>query len=194
MRTSRTRFGSVWLGVALLAFAFQARASELDASQRMKILMRVLTYDRQLESRQDSGTVRVAVLFSPGDDASVKEKDEVLAALGALKSLKIKGLALDFSAIPYHGAGALEGAVKARRTASLYVCGGLDPAVGEIRGLAARLKIATMSGSEPFTRNGLAFAAFEKDGKGQIIVNLKSSKEQGLDLDAALLGLAIVLR
>jgi hypothetical protein len=194
MRNSRTWICTLWLGVAVLAIAPQARAGDLDPGQRMKILMRVLTYDRQLESRQDAGSVRVAVLFSPGDDASVKEKDAVLAALGALKSLKIKGLALDFAAIPYQNAGALEGAVKVRRTASLYVCAGLASAVGDIKGLAARLKIATMSGSEPFTRSGLAFAAVEKDGKGQIIVNLDASKEQGLDLDAALLGLAVVLR
>ncbi len=194
MRTSRT-----WLWTALamaiaLSVAPAARSGELEAGQRMKILLRILTYDRQLESRQDHGKVYVGVLFSPGDAASVKEKDAVIGALGALKALKVKGLTLDFAAVPYKDAASLKAALAARRTAGLYVCGGLTAAIGDIKGLAAQSKTATMSGSESFTQSGLAFAAVEKGGKGQIIVNLKASKDQGLDLDAALLGLAVVLR
>jgi hypothetical protein len=176
------------------SFALHARAQELDAAQRMKILMRILTYDRGLEARQDKGTVFVGVVFAPKDPASVKEKDAVLAALGALKALKVKGLALGFQAVPYTDPASIATTLGGRRAAALYVCGGLASAVGPITGLAARSKIATMSGSEPFTRSGLAFAAIEKGGKGQIIVNLKAAKEQGLDLDASLLNLAIVLR
>lgn len=184
----------LWLALAALALAAPSSAGDLDAAQRMKILMRVLTYDHRLEARADGDTVRIAVLFAPGDRASVEEKDEVIAALGGLKSLRIKGLGLDFHAIPYGGAAALEGALKGRRTAGLYVCGGLAAEVGRIRDVASRVKTATMSASEELTRNGLAFAAVEKGGKGQIIVNLDASKGQGLDLDAALLGLAVVLR
>jgi hypothetical protein len=194
MKLSHTWLLALLVGAIVSAAALGARAEELEAGQRMKILMRILTYDHKLETRQDKGAVYIAVLFAPGDKASVKEKDAVLAALGALKSLKVKGLALDFAAIPYKDAASLESALAARRAASLYVCAGLAPAIGAIKSLAVQSKIATMSGSETLTQGGLAFAAVSKGGKGQIIVNLKVCKEQGLDLDAALLGLAVVLR
>jgi TonB family protein len=51
-----------------------------------------------------------------------------------------------------------------------------------------------MSGSEALTRGGLAFAAFAEGGSGRMIVNLEAAKEQGLDLDAAVLKLAVVIR
>jgi hypothetical protein len=171
-----------------------AWAGELGADQRMKILLRVLTYDRQLEARQDRGKIFVAVLFAQQDRTSAAEKDAVVAALGKLKALKIKGFSLDFAAIPYTSPAALKTALGARRAAAMYVCGGLASSIGDLKGFAVTSKIATMSASEPFTRSGLAFAAIEKDGKGQIIVNLKVSKDQGLDLDASLLRLAVVIR
>jgi hypothetical protein len=182
------------IGIVIWSASARASAGELDVDQRMKILMRVLTYDRQLEARQDRGKIFVAVLFAAKDRASVAEKDAVVAALGRLKALKVKGFSLDFAAVPYSAPAALETAMGARRAAAIYVCGGLAPALGDIKQLAAKEKIATMSASEPFTQGGLAFAAFQKDGKGQIIVNLKAAKAQGLDLDASLLRLAIVLR
>jgi hypothetical protein len=183
--------------LAIAAFwtaAPSARAGELDAAQRMKILMRVLTYDRQLESRQDEGKIVVAVLYSARDAASVKEKTQVLAALGALKALKIKGLSLDFVEVAYTGVDSVKNDLGGRRAAALYVCRGLASATAAIQRFAATSKIATMSGSEELTRGGLAFAAVEKGGKGEIVVNLKVAKGQGLDLDAALLSLAVVLR
>jgi TonB family protein len=160
----------------------------------MKLLLRVLAYDRQLPSRQSGGTILVGVAFAPGDAASAKEKAAVLAALGELKSVRIAGFALDFAAVPYSGPGSIQAALGGRRAAALYVCGGLAAAAGEIAGAAARDKIATMSGSEALTRGGLAFAAFAEGGSGRMIVNLLAAREQGLDLDAAVLKLAIVVR
>jgi TonB family protein len=183
--------------IALLFFSSlppQARAGDLETGQRMKLLMRALAYDRQLPARQKGGTILVGVAFAPQDAASVKEKEAVLAALGALRSMRIAGFALDFAAVPYAGPSSIEAALGGRRAAALYVCGGLASAVGEIRARAAAAKIATMSGSEAITRSGLAFAAFEEGGGGRMIVNLGAAKEQGLDLDAALLKLSIVLK
>jgi hypothetical protein len=187
-------FHAFLIGAVLLAAAARAQAAELDAEQRVKILLRVLAYDRQLEARQDRGKLFVAVLFAAKDKGSVQEKDAVLAALGKLKALKVKGLALDFAAIAYTDPEAVTAALGTRRAAALYVCGGLAPALGAVRDLAVKSRIATMSGSEPFTRSGLAFAAVQKGEKGEIIVNLRAAKEQGLDLDAALLRLAVVIR
>jgi hypothetical protein len=191
---ARKRVWGVFVGAALAAISAAALAGDLPADQRAKILMRVLTYDRQIESRQSGGAVFVGVLYAPADRASVKEKDAMVAALGALKALKIKGYSLEFAAMPYKDAGALKAQAGLRRITALYVCSGLSSALGDVRAFAEGAKVATMSGSEAYTRAGLAFAAVEKGGKGEIIVNLKAAKSQGLDLDAALLRLAVVLR
>ena len=194
MKTSHNRI------LALLALAAIGSVSHLtyagtpDADQRVKTLMRVLAYDRLLEARQEGGKIFIAVLFLPDAKASVAEKDEVIAALGGLGALKVKGFGVSYAAVPYTDPGALKSGMGGRRAAAIYVCGGLTDALGDIRKLAAQAKIATMSGSEPFTQSGLAFAVVEKGGKNQIVVNLNAAKSQGLDLDASLLGIATVLR
>jgi TonB family protein len=172
----------------------RADAGALGADQRVKSLMRVLAYDRQLEARKDGGKIFIAVVFRPDAKDSAVEKDEVLAALGGLGAFKIKGLSVAYAALPYSDPASLATGLGSRRVAAIYVCGGLADALGGIQKLAARSKIATMSGSEPFTEKGLAFAVVQKGGKTQIVVNLAAAKAQGLDLDASLLGIATVLR
>jgi TonB family protein len=166
----------------------------IDTDQRVKALMRVLAYDRRLDARQDGGKIFIGVLFRAGAKSSVAEKDKILAALGGLSGLTIKGFGISYAAFPYPDAGSLNSSLGGRRAAAVYVCDGLGDAVGDIAEAAAQSKIATMSGSEPFTQSGLAFAVVDKGGKSQIVVNLSASKAQGLDLDASLLGIATVLR
>lgn len=190
-----TTLTAVFLALVVSAsLAPQARAGDLEVGQRVKLLLRALAYDRRLPARQEGGAILVGVAFAPGDAASMGERDAVLGALGALRSTKIAGLALDVAAVPYSGPASIGSALGNRRAAALYVCGGLDSSVGEIAARAAAAGIATMSGSEAMTRSGLAFAAFRDGGSGRMIVNLKAARAQGLDFDAALLKLAIVMK
>lgn len=200
MSRSKSRFSTCpWLralvaGVVVGSFAFQAHAGALEVGKRVPLLMRVLAYDRQLTARQEKGVVLIGVAFAPDDAGSVKEKDAVLTALSASNLKQIKDFTLSVVAVPYTGPLSLKSALGDRRAAVLYVCEGLESSLREIMETATRTKMATMSGSESLTRQGLAFAAFDDGGKGRVIVNLKSAKAQGLDLDATMLNLAIVLR
>jgi hypothetical protein len=111
--------------LVLSALAPQAKAGELEVGQRMKLLMRVLAYDRQLPARQSGGTILVGVVFAPADAASVKEKAAAVEAFGAIRSLKIAGFALAFAEVPYTGHASIKAALGGRRAAAMYVCGGL---------------------------------------------------------------------
>jgi hypothetical protein len=171
-----------------------AAAQSVPADQRMKILLRVLAYDRNLETRADGGRLVVAVLFDPANGSSAAEKSEVVSALGAVSRLTVKGLAMDVFAVPWSGPASLADALKKRRTGAIYVCGGLEGAAADVSRVARESRVATMSASRALSEKGLAVAAVLRDGKGQILVNLKASKDEGMDLDAALLRLAEVIR
>ncbi|MDD5306139.1 MAG: YfiR/HmsC family protein [Deltaproteobacteria bacterium] len=171
-----------------------AAAQTVPVDQRMKILLRVLTYDRNFLTRADNGKLVVVVLFDPADTASAAEKSEVVAALGALKKLTVNGLTMDVEPVSWSGPASLTDALRKRRTGAIYVCGGLQGVAADVARVARESRVATLSGARDLTEKGLAVAVVLKNGKGQILVNLKTSKDEGMDLDAALLRLAEVIR
>lgn len=174
--------------------ALPARAGELDPEQRMKILLRALAYDRGLHKRADGGRVVVKVLFDPANANSSADKDAVVAALRELSAAKIKGLDLSVDALSYQGQAALQTGLASGRVAAVYVCAGLKGKLTEITGAARAAGVATLSGSNAYAKAGVSISAIEQDGAGKIVVNLPSAKSEGLELDAALLRLATVLR
>lgn len=185
---------SILLLVSGVLGASSALAGQLDAGQRMKILLRALAYDRGLEGRAAGDKVVVKVLFNAGDGASAAEKDAVLSALQQLSSAKINGLELSADSLSYQGPAALQTGLTSGRVAALYVCAGLKGKLKEITGVTRAAKVATLSGSKAYAETGVAISAIEQAGAGKIIVNLPSAKAEGLKLDAALLRLATVLR
>jgi hypothetical protein len=182
------------LTVACLSTPRPAAARPLDAAQRVKILMRVLTYDRNLDRTAVGGRIFIGVLFDQARDTSVKERDEVMAALEAVKNIKVKGNTLVFGAIPYTDAASLKKFAGDKNAGAFFVCGGLGKAVGEIGKVAADARISTLTGNESLVREGLAVGVIDKAGKGEIIVNLPVAKALGMALESSLLRLAEVIR
>ncbi len=171
-----------------------AGAGELDAVQRAKVLLRVLTYDRNLTSRLDGNNVVVKILFNPKNSASRSEKKAIVRAFTSLKSVSIKGNNLQVSEIAFSSAGDLKAVLSGGKVAAVYVCAGLESKLSGIRSATRSAKVASISGFEEMVRKGLSIAAVEVDGKGKIIVNLRSAKAEGMKLESSVLRLADVIR
>ena len=177
-----------------LLWSVQAAAGELPAEARMKILLRVLTYDRQLESKADGQSLVLGIAYDPADPGSQKESQEVSGALEALSKLTVKGLKLGIAPVPYTGSASIASAAQGRRFGALYICASLARALPAILEETRRTKTATLGGAEALAQAGLSVVAVESGGKGQILINLKSAEAEGLKLDAGLLRIAHVTR
>jgi hypothetical protein len=185
---------TVLAAFVLCTVASRAPAAELTDDQRAKILLRALTYDRNLATRAHAGKVAIRILFAPGDKQSVAEKDAIKKAFAGLGDTKISGFGLAVTEVPFSDAAALKANLGQSPVGAVYVCGGLQGDLAAILKVIREAKVASLAGIEALARAGVSVAVFDKAGKGQIIVNLPSSKKEGLDFDAALLRLADVIK
>lgn len=171
----------------------RAEAQVTQWDLRVKILLRVLAFDRQLRSRVGK-ELTVGILHSERSGPSRAEKDEVLKALGQLRAVRVSGLPLRVAVLGYQGASELKAALGQRKIGALYVTAGLEADVGAIKGICRALRVSTMAGSRSYVESGLSVAVIVLDRRPRLVVNLPASKAEGMDLSAEMLGLADVIR
>lgn len=189
----RARLPAIAALLAALATAAPARADDLTPRRQALLLVRILVYDRNLKSRT-GGAVRVAVAFRPGDRSSEERRDAMVAALEEVsREVVAIGLPIDVVAVPYRDAADFDARLGESAPASLFVCTCLQPVVKDIARAAQRHRVLTMTGSREMAQAGLAVALVNRGPRAGIVVNVRAAKEQGADLDAALLGIAEVL-
>jgi len=181
---------------AALAVPPPARAAEddLPARKQALLLLRVLVYDRHLPERAH-GAVRVAVVFRAGDRESEAQRDELLAAFAAVgREVVAAGLPVEAVAVPWRDAADLEARLAGAKIACVYVGARLGPAWREVEASARRMGLLTATGSRELVEAGVAIGLVNRGARAGVVVNLPSARAEGADLDAALLGIAEVLR
>lgn len=174
-----------------LALAVAATASDgIPPAQKALLLLRVLTYDRNLKARAGA-EVRVAVVFRPGDAASVRERDALLLALEeTARKAVVAGLPVRAMSIPFRDATSLGARLEELQAAALYACAGLDDAAREIARAARERSVPSATGSRAGVLQGIAVALVDRGDRAALVVNPRAAAAQGADLDAALLGVA----
>ena len=176
--------------VALLVAAGTATGQGLPSSQRTLLIMRVLTYDRNLRVRAD-GQVRVAVIFKKGSRASEDERDALMLAANELSTrVVVAGMPVRFLAVPYEGRADLKARLTDLHPSAIYVCEGLQTAAAELARIAVETSVPTLCGDRELLRKGLAVALVDRGDRASLAVNLHAARGQGADLDSALLTLA----
>jgi len=187
------------LAVAALVAVALARpapacAEELPARNQALLLLRVLAYDRNLAQRSN-GAVTVAVVFRPGDRGSEERRAALLAAFEEVaRDVVVAGLPVRVEAIPFRDAADFEGRLEAARPALAYVDPTLLKAVPEIVQATRRRGVLSADGSRNLVEAGLAIAVVAQAGRAGVVVNLKASRLEGADLDAALLAVSEVVK
>jgi len=171
-----------------------AHADELPARNQALLLLRVLAYDRNLPQRA-SGAVTVAVVFRPGDRGSEERRTALLAAFEEVAhDVVVAGLPVKVEAVPYRDAADFEGRLEASRPALAYVDPSLQKVVPEIVLATRRRGVLTADGSRGLVEAGLSVAVVAQSGRAGLVVNLKASRQEGADLDAALLAVSDVIK
>jgi hypothetical protein len=189
--------------VSLLAAAALAVATarptamageDLPPRNQALLLLRVLAYDRNLKQRAGAA-VTVAVLYKPGDRSSEAHGASLVAAFEEVsRDVVVAGLPVRVEAMPYRDAADFEARLGAVRPALAYVDLALGRTVPDILQATRRRGVLTAAGSRSLVEAGLAIGVEAQSGRAGLIVNLKASRLEGADLDAALLAVSDVVK
>jgi hypothetical protein len=188
MRRARA---ALLLALLLLIHARDANSAGIPADKQALILLRVLAYDRNLAGRAGD-TVRVAVLYRPGDSASERSAAELVAAAGAVER-SVAGRPVRLISVPYSAA-TVERDLERTGASATFVCSGLTDDVARVAEATQKRAILSFSSEENMVHSGLAIGVVRRGERAAILVNLIAARAERADLSAELLRLAEVVR
>lgn len=170
-----------------------ARADDVPARNQAQLALRVLVFDRNLKERSGE-EVRVAVVYRAGDASSEVERDALLAAYQeAAKGLVAQGLPVTVEAVAWRGAAKLAAHLAARRCAALHAVRALAPVADELARAARMARALAFVPTVEMVSAGLAAGVVSRGDRAGLVLNLAASRDEGADLDPALLQQAEVV-
>jgi len=191
-----SRFAVVLAFAALLTRPAAAESMALSADIQVPLLLKILTYDRQLEAKAGSDLV-IGIIHDPTDKDSAKAADEIASTLYQFTKppspKTVKKLPIKYFLIEYTKPADLEAFVKAKGINMLYVTPGISRALPDIIKLSQSRHLTTTTGVPDYVRKGVAVGIGERQNRPQILVNLCSTKSEGSEFDASLLRIATVV-
>jgi hypothetical protein len=179
--------------LALLLIALVSASSivvRADVSSKHALLLaKALSYERRLSESKGS-TVGIAVLYAAGNEASKRDALSWVKAFQALGALKVHGVAMEASAMPFQRERVRE-FVRARGIDVLLACDGSPYAA--VAALARELQILTASDVRAGIVNNLSLGILIEGDKPRILINIRAAKAEGVMFSARLLQLAELL-
>lgn len=169
-----------------------AQGMELPASLQIPLLLKVLTYDRQLEARS-GGEVNIGIVYSPSDAASSQATTDVSGTLNKFSGKTVKKLPISYWTVEFVSAERLESILEDKGINVLYISPGVERHLEAITRVAQSRGVTTTTGVPDYVRKGVAVGIGERRGKPQIYINLEASKSEGSEFDASLLRIATVV-
>jgi len=176
--------------LTLLAASPVFAAPAVGAPEQAALLLRALAYDRNLEAKVRDG-IKVIVVFAPRDPSSVADKSEMLAALA---NARVQAESKP-PVVVEHAYASRDGLAAAVRDAHVvYLASGLGADVDAILAVCTQAKLATLGVERAYVDRGVAMGVTLSEGKPKLVINLPSSRAQGMDLDSQLFRVAEVVQ
>jgi hypothetical protein len=171
-----------------------AVADPLPAKNQALLLLRILAYDHKLGDRVDNKKVTIYVVHKSGATDSEEPANEMVGVLREIaKSTKLAGNVIQVVKIAYSDK-TFDSDVARVKAAALYVSPSLGDSVGAISAVTAKRKLLTFTGSAEYVSGGVSIGFSNDGGKPVISVNIPASKNEGADLDVALLRVAKIVK
>jgi hypothetical protein len=182
----------VWALALIAGLAATALAADTGASQQTTLILRILAFDRKLPKRA-SGSVTVAVVFSPGSGKSESMANDMISALeDTTRKASVGGLpvkAVKIAVTPRFDADLQQSGAKAA-----YLCSGLEDSLGSITRATQAQGALTFSNNDEYLKSGASIALVNRDTRLGIVVHLGNVKAEGAEIDSNLLRLAEIIR
>lgn len=176
----------------LLSASTRAEDMPLPAPQQVPLLLKVLTYDRNLEAKSGK-ELALGIIYDPADRDSARATEEIGSTLFKFAGKTVKGLPLKYYTIEYTSPAEMERFIRQKRISVLYVAPGNSRNIAELVKVSQGLSLTTTTGVPDYVRKGIAVGIGLVQDRPQILINLSSAKAEGSDFDASLLRLATIL-
>jgi hypothetical protein len=184
-----------WLVVLSLFCALILTAQEMPVPVRYQylILLKTLTFDRNLKARCGNGIV-LGVLYQSRFRQSVNVKDELVTIANEssyefLDAYRIRVVPIDLSS-----EAGLEEQISASGVNTLYVAPLRAIDLATISAVTQKNKVLTLTGVPEYVDIGLSIGVGIKGDRPTLVINQRASKAEGADLDSQLLKLARTIR
>jgi hypothetical protein len=192
-----THRGWLRLGCAVIVLGLalgSARASDDDdsetaAARRALIALRILAYDKVLDTRAPGPEV-IIFIVAGADDRGRSERSTWQAGFALLPKVKAGGRPVRAVAIDYRDAATLDAMVAKQHPAAMIVTEGLGAGAERLRQVARTRQVITVSVREAEVRDGYAIGLIAGDQRDEIVINLEAARAEGARFDAGLLQLA----
>ena len=170
-----------------------AESMPVPVSLQIPLILKILTYDRNLEARAP-GELRIGIVIAPRDPASARVREEVTGVFESLADKTVKRLRLRTVVLEYGSAAQMEGAMRSAGVDVLYVAPGNGANVEELARLAQAQRIVTTTGVPAYVPQGIAVGIGVQQDRPQILINLPASRSAGSEFDASLLRIVKIVR
>jgi YfiR/HmsC-like len=179
------------LGLGVLPPA-GAEEMALSVERQVPILFKILTYDRNFEKRAGAELV-IGIVYDPSNLDSAKATTDLGNALYQSKDKTVKQLPVKYYTIEYTNNAELERIVKQKGISVLYIAPGNARNLTNLVQLSQDLHLTTLTGVPDYVRRGASVGLALAQDKPQILINLQSTRAEGIQFDASLLGLATIV-
>jgi hypothetical protein len=176
----------------VLAAAGAAAAPKVPFDVQVPLVLKALTYDRNLKTRSGE-QVRIAIVTSAKAGREVTE--EFLSSVSLLPDRTVNGLPVTFREVTVSDEGGLDQALRSGRWAAAYVLPGFRAdELAQVGRICASRQILAVAAEVDDVERSMSFGVGAAEGKPQIVVNLANARASGTDFDLALLRLARVIQ
>jgi hypothetical protein len=171
-----------FLGLAAAVPAVTAQEVPVPVQVQVPLLLRILSFDRNLAQRR-TGDLVVAVLYQSRNRTSLAIAEEVSRLLGSVPGTEAVGIDLDKVTD-------LRAALAQSGGQVLYVSPLRGVEIGGIVRVSRVAGVTTVTGVPRYVDEGIAIGLDLKAERPEIVVNLEGARAEGADFTAQLLKLA----
>lgn len=169
-------------------------AEPLPTKNQGLLLLRILAYDHKLRERVVDKKVTIFVVHKAGASDSEDPANALITVLREIgKSTKLAGNSIQVVKLAFNK-DTFDADVGRYRAAAMYVSPSLGDSLGVITSVTTKRKLLTFSGNPEYVNAGLSVGFSNVDGKPVISINIPASKNEGADLDVALLRVAKIVK
>src|SRR5262249_2730768 len=146
-------------------------------------LLRALAFDRNLKGRVHD-PLTVAVVANPNGSVSSERQVELRNAFHALASMHIAGFRVAVIDLSYRSEAALVEDLEKNQVAAIFAGEDMDPFVETLARIGREHHVTTLSERRDHVERGFTLGVTVYVGRPKLIVNLTSSRAQGMDLSS----------
>ena len=176
--------------VLVVLLGGRAMGDPVPPKSQALLLLRILAYDHKLADRVDNKKVTIFVV----EKAGATDADALAGELTSIaKSTKLAGNTIQVVTLTYNDK-TFEADVGKLKGAAMFVAPSLGDSLGVVTAVTAKYKLLSFAGNVDHVASGLSVGFANEGGKPVISVNLAASRNEGADLDVALLRVAKIVK